>query len=113
MTASRIVSGDRWQNTMSERPHAHIPELLTEREAAGLLRVKPFTIRAQRMRGKLGYTRIGCCIFYTERQLGEYEEKQSIPPCANVVNNVLARSDNTGSARSPAAMVPWGKCAST
>ena len=76
-----------------------IPQLLTEREAAQLLRVKSPTIRAERIRGTLGFVRIGGRIFYTPRQLTEYLERQTVP-AYRINETAQVRSEATGSARS-------------
>jgi hypothetical protein len=43
------------------------------------LRVKPTTIRGERIKGKLGYMRIGLRIFYTPQQIADYLERQTFP----------------------------------
>jgi len=53
--------------------------LLSECEVADLLRVKPCTVRNERVRGKLGFIRIGARIFYTPEQVTEYLENQTMP----------------------------------
>ena len=78
--------------------------LLTEQEVAARLRVKSATIRAERLRGKLGYTRVGARIFYTPEQIAEqiaeYLERQSVPACADNPTSTSAKSAAIGSARS-------------
>src|ERR1041384_2568136 len=76
-----------------------LPRLMTEQEVAVLLRVKASTVRAERIRGKLGFVRIGARIFYTSDQLDKYLEQQTIPACQGNQTD-LARSEVTGSARS-------------
>jgi hypothetical protein len=73
-----------------------IPQLLDEREAAQLLRVKPCTVRNERVRGKLGFTPVGARIFYSIDQINEYLETQKVTACANVSQN-RAKSGITGS----------------
>jgi hypothetical protein len=74
-----------------------LPELLTEREAAVRLRVKPSTVRAERVRGKLGFVRIGARIFYMSEQLSEYLKQQTIQPCPSS-KIAQVKSEATGSA---------------
>ena len=88
-----------------EKPRP-IAELLNEREAAILLRVKSATIRAERIRGRIAYTRIGARIFYTHQQISDYLERQSVPACANNVSNVQVKSGATGSVKSPVETLP-------
>jgi hypothetical protein len=76
-----------------------IPELLDEREAAHLLRVKPCTVRNERVRGKLGFTPVGARIFYSVEQINEYLEKQKVAACTNE-NRSRAKWENSGSAKS-------------
>ncbi len=57
-----------------------IPALLTEREAAERLRRSIDTIRRERRRGRIGYTRIGRRVFYTDAQLLHYLERQETKP---------------------------------
>src|SRR5487761_392381 len=83
-----------------------LPRLLNEREAAILLRVKPATVRAERIRGKIGYTRIGARIFYTHQQIVAYVERQAVSACASDVSSTLVKSETIGSAESLAATAP-------
>jgi Helix-turn-helix domain len=77
-----------------------LPQLFDEREVANLLRVKQATVRGERIRGRLGYTRIGTRIFYTYQQIMRYLERQSVQACANNTTNAWDKSATTGSARS-------------
>ena len=84
---------------------ALVPTLLDEQEAAALLRVKPATMRAERIRGRISYTRVGVRIFYTHRQISEYLERQSVTECEDTPPSALAKSERTGSVRSRVAIV--------
>jgi hypothetical protein len=88
-------------NGDKEKPGS-VPELLNEREAAMILRVKAATVRAERIRGKIAYTRIGARIFYTLQQVSDYLERQSVPACASNESNVQVKSGATGSVKSQA-----------
>jgi hypothetical protein len=56
-------------------------KLLSEAEVAELLRVKPCTVRNERVRGRLGCVRIGARVFYTPEQVVEYVQRQKVGPC--------------------------------
>ncbi|HEX2581770.1 MAG TPA: hypothetical protein VHL08_07330 [Dongiaceae bacterium] len=75
-----------------------LPELLSEREAAGRIRIKYCALRAERIKGNIGYIRIGARIYYLAEQLAEYLTRQSIKPCEK--RNEQDRSEVTGSAKS-------------
>jgi hypothetical protein len=75
-------------------------KLLNDHEAGELLRVKPCTIRNERVRGKLGYTRVGARIFYTVEQINEYLERQKVAACAKDDSNP-GKSESSGPARNP------------
>src|SRR6185295_16878130 len=83
---------------IQDRSELTIPRLLTEREVADLLRVRPSTVRAERIRGKLGFLTIGARIFYAPEQLSEYLERQAVPPCATNESSTQDKSESTGSA---------------
>ena len=59
-----------------------LPKLLDVHRAAELMSVKPCTVRQERVRGRLGFIRIGARIFYTEELIREYLERQRVPACA-------------------------------
>jgi hypothetical protein len=83
------------------------PALLSEREAATLLRVKrvkTVTVRAERIRSTSGDRHVGARIFYTHQQIADYLERQSVPACANNATNASDKLATIGSARSLA----WG-----
>jgi len=83
-----------------------VPPLFDERKTAELLHVKTCTVRNERIRGKLGFTRIGKRIFYTQEQISEYLQRQSVQACASAIHNRIRnpdRSEAIGSARSPIA----------
>ena len=77
-----------------------LPKLLTEREAAQALRVKPPTVRAERIRGVLSFVKVGARIFYTPQQLAEYLQRKTVTAWASS-ETAQVRSEATGSARSP------------
>jgi hypothetical protein len=79
---------------------ASVPRLMNERETANLLRVKSATVRAERIKGLLGYTRVGARIFYTYLQIADYLERQSVAPCDRTTSSAQDKSVGTGLARS-------------
>ena len=60
---------------------AEFPDLVTESEAAERMRCSIDTVRRERKRGRIGFTRVGARIFYTEDQLSEYLSSQRVEPC--------------------------------
>jgi len=44
-------------------------------------------VRNERVRGKLAFTRVGKRIFYTQKQITEYLERQSVEACAVRLSN--------------------------
>jgi len=69
-----------------------LPRLLTEEEVAQALGCSTQTVKRERQRGHLGYTRIGRGrIRYTEDQVATYLEDQREGPC---------KTERAGSARS-------------
>lgn len=74
-----------------------LPQLLDEREAAKILRAKRATVRAERVQGRLGYTRIGTRIFYTHQQIARYLDQQSVQACTTDATNASDKSAITGS----------------
>src|SRR6185437_6588126 len=86
---------------MSKSTKGKEEALLNDREAAKLLRVKPCTVRNERIRGKLAFVQIGARIFYTADQIAEYLERQKVSACESVRPSPSpVRSEPTGSARS-------------
>ena len=84
-----------------------LPRLLNVRRAAELIGVKPCTIRQERLRGRLGFIKIGARIFYTEELLKEYIEKQKVTACAcDPTAQSRVKSGITGSANDLAARAP-------
>ena len=59
----------------NETQTARSAALLNAGEVATLLRVKPCTVRNERLRGKLAFVQIGAHIFYTAAQVAEYLER--------------------------------------
>lgn len=77
-----------------------LPDLLSVRQAAEILHVKPCTVRNERLRGKLGFVKIGMRIFYTRRNIVDYLERQQVTPCAeNQTEPDSVSSGTIGSAR--------------
>lgn len=86
---------------MIDTDSEHMPEaLMTERDVARLLKVKPCTVRNERYRKKIDYTPIGAQIRYSKRQVEEYLERQTVKACVDNNQNPV-RSENIGLARSP------------
>lgn len=74
-----------------------LPTLFDERKAALLLHVKPCTVRNERVRGKLGYVRVGRQIFYTEEHIRQYLLQHSVSAVqkpSNGSNSVPLSRDN-------------------
>jgi hypothetical protein len=84
-----------------------LPRLLNVRRAAELVGVKPCTIRQERLRGRLGFIKIGARIFYTEELLKEYIENQKVtagacdPTAQSRVKSGIIGSANDLAARAP------------
>ena len=84
-----------------------LPKLLDVRRAAELIGVKPCTIRQERLRGRLGFIKIGARIFYTEELIKEYLDKQKVAACeSDPTAQSPAKSEITGSAKDLAAKAP-------
>ena len=58
-----------------------LPQLLTEQEVAKALGCSVDTVRRERKRGKLGFTRIGGRIRHTDDQVRMYISNQREDPC--------------------------------
>lgn len=58
-----------------------LPTLLTESEAASRLGMSLSTLRNERRAGRIGYTRIASMVRYTERDLLDYINRNTTPPC--------------------------------
>jgi hypothetical protein len=81
-----------------------LPKLLDVRRAAEMIGVKPCTIRQERLRGRLGYIKIGARIFYTEELIQEYLDNQKVTACVSEpAAQSPAKSAITGSAKDLAA----------
>jgi hypothetical protein len=65
------------------REPQELPTLFDERQTAILLHVKPCTVRNERLRGKLGYVRVGRRILYTGEQIRSYLQQNSIEVQSN------------------------------
>jgi len=72
-----------------------LPQLYTIQEVAEYLGVSVDTVRREYTGSRLGYTRIGGRIKFTEDQITEYLKNQRINPCKK--NNTPDRSASTGS----------------
>src|SRR5256885_177186 len=81
-----------------------VPQLLNDREAALILRVKPCTVRNERVRGKLGYTKVGARFFHTLEHINQYLNEQEVLPCVSNDSNP-DKSATIGPAKSPVASV--------
>jgi excisionase family DNA binding protein len=82
------------------------PKLLSTQEAAVLLRIKPCTVRNERIRGKLGFVKFGARIYHSMEQINEYLERQTVHACVSAqVDQNRDRSETIGSVRSPDEMV--------
>jgi len=79
-------------------PHLlSLPLLLTEQEVAKALGCSVDTVRRERKRGKLGFTRIGGRIRHTDDQVRAYIANQREDPCEKARTD-LAKSEVIGSA---------------
>ena len=83
------------------------PDLLTDKDVAKLLRVSPMTVRNERLRGRLGFVRVGGRIFFTADLVAAYiqlntvqacRENRDIPPD---LSRATASSANFGLPRNP------------
>lgn len=68
-----------------------LPRLLSENEVAEVLGCSPDTVRRERKRRRLGFTKVGGRIRYAEDQVVAYLDSQREDPCT---------IDKTGSAKS-------------
>lgn len=75
-----MVSKNSHSNNQFEDYENMLPQLLSEREAAQILRCSTDTLSRERKRDRIGYTRISGRVFYTEEQLAEYLENQTFDP---------------------------------
>lgn len=83
---------------MSEdTPMPILPLLLTEARVAELLQLSIHTLRRERMSGRIGYTRLGSRIRYTENQVAAYLENQKVEPCHNQEKHTPDKLVFTGS----------------
>jgi hypothetical protein len=63
-----------------------IPELISESEAARILRVSPITLARYRKARKIGHITIGNRPYYTEAIITQYLEKQECPASESPTN---------------------------
>jgi hypothetical protein len=54
--------------------------LISEREVAKKLNIKPCMLRTERLRGAIGFIKIGSRYFYTHEQIEEYLRSKTIRP---------------------------------
>lgn len=85
---------------MSNDPDVlRLPRLLDEGQVASALGCSTATVKRERQRGRLGFTRIGGRIRYTEDQVAEYLYNQrQEPKCVNNQLTALEKSADFGSA---------------
>lgn len=74
-----------------------ISRLLSEDQVAELLDVSVDTVRRERKRGNLGFTRIGGRIRYTDDQVAAYLRRGRVDPCQETEKTDADRSENSGS----------------
>src|SRR5690242_18602518 len=76
---------------------AELDSLLDEREVAKLLRISRYTVRNERLRGKIGYIQVGSKIFYDRSQVADYLRAWRVPPWLNPPKTDPDKSETTGS----------------
>ena len=76
-----------------------LPRLLTEDKVAELLGISTDTVRRERKRKRLGFTRIGGRVRYAEDQVAAYlqNQREEASPCRKI-SSALVPSGNIGSA---------------
>jgi excisionase family DNA binding protein len=77
-----------------------LPRLFTEEEVAEALGCARDTVRRERKRGRLGFTKLGSRIRFTEAQIAAYLENQAQDPCT-ITKSGSAKSTVIGSASDP------------
>ncbi len=75
-----MVPKNSHSNNLFEGYEKMLPQLFSEYEAAQLLRCSNDTLSRERKRDRIGYTRISGRVFYTEEQLAQYLENQTVEP---------------------------------
>jgi hypothetical protein len=82
---SHGTKDDQTQGGLVANPvlDAELDSLLDEREVAKLLRISRYTVRNERLRGKIGYIQVGSKIFYDRSQVADYLRAWWLPPCLN------------------------------
>src|SRR5690349_7480501 len=75
-----------------------LPQLLTERQAAAKYGVSTDTLRRERRRGRIGFTKVGGRVRYTDQHLSDYLKANEVAPCQESESTSSARSGNGGSA---------------
>jgi excisionase family DNA binding protein len=89
---------------MDDRP-LRLPNLYREAEAAKALGTSVDTLRRERQRGNIAYTRIGGGIRYTETHLNDYIQNRTTQRC-----HASATSDPSRSATGGSAVAPTPQC---
>jgi excisionase family DNA binding protein len=74
-----------------------LPRLFTEEEVAEALGCARDTVRRERKRDRLGFTKLGSRIRFTEAQIATYLESQATEPCTTT-KHASAKSTAIGSA---------------
>src|SRR6185437_7850899 len=88
------IQGELVANTVLD---AEPNTLLDEREVAKLLRISRYTVRNERLRGKIGYVQVGSKIFYDQSQVADYLRAWKVPPWLNPPKTGPDKSETTGS----------------
>jgi len=82
---------------MIQDSFSRVPRLMSEHEAARVLHCSIDTLRRVRKRGEIGYTMVSGRVFYTEKQIAEYLERQRVDPCHDQNKTEQDKSGTTGS----------------
>ncbi|HZP85901.1 MAG TPA: helix-turn-helix domain-containing protein [Burkholderiales bacterium] len=82
-----------------------LPKLLSEEEAAEILKKSVFTLRRMRKAGLIGYIQIGRTVSHTEAQINEFLVKQQCPASESPTNtpSSSARARKTGTSNGESA----------
>jgi excisionase family DNA binding protein len=75
-----------------------LPRLLTERQAAAECGVSTDTLRRERRRGRIGFTKVGGRVRYTDQHLSDYLKANEVAPCQGSEPTSSAGSGSGGSA---------------
>ena len=66
-------------NTLEEFAKLETAMLSSERQVAERLRIKPCTLRNERLQGAISFVKIRCRYYYTDEQIKEYILSKTIP----------------------------------